>query len=66
MNDDVAGAEKAEALAKGEVHVKRDGRLGGVRFGVDFFQVGGAEGIVPDGSGRVAGETRSVWRTVVV
>ena len=35
--------------------VERDGGLGGVGLGVDFFEVGGAEGIVPEGGGGVAG-----------
>ena len=55
LDDDVAGAEEAETFAKRDVHVEGDGGFGGVGLGVDFFQVGGAEGVVPDGGGGVAG-----------
>lgn len=63
LDDDVAGAEKAEAFAKGKVHVERDGRFCSLGFCVNFFEVVRAEGIVPDGSGRIAGVARA--RTIV-
>ena len=55
LDDDVAGAEEAEAFAERNVHVEGDGGFGGVGLGVDFFEVGGAEGVVPDGGGGIAG-----------
>ena len=54
-DDHVAGAEEAEAFAEGDVHVERDRGLGGVGLGVDAFEIVGAEGVVPDGRGGVAG-----------
>lgn len=59
LDDDVAGAEEAEALAEGNVHVEGDGGFGAVGFFVNFFKVGWAEGVVPDGRGGVAGVTRA-------
>src|SRR5690349_588186 len=59
LNDDVAGAEEAEAFAEGNMHVKRNGRGAAIGVLVDFFEVGRAEGIVPDGSSRVAGVARA-------
>src|SRR5580704_2753519 len=55
LDDDVAGAEEAEALAEGDVHVERDGGFGCLGLLMDFFQVGRAEGVVPDGGGGVTG-----------
>src|SRR4029077_6512435 len=55
LDDDVAGAEEAQAFAKRNVHVERDGRFSALGFFVDFFEVGGAEGIVPDRRGGIAG-----------
>ena len=55
LDDDVAGAEKAEALAEWNVHVERDRGFGAVGFFVDFFEVGWAEGVVPDGGCGIAG-----------
>src|SRR5579859_6120853 len=55
LDDDVAGAEEAQALAKGDVHVERNGGFGAVGFFMDFFEVGGAEGIVPNRRGGIAG-----------
>jgi hypothetical protein len=37
LDDDVAGAEEAEAFAEGDVHVEGDWGLGGVGFFVDFL-----------------------------
>lgn len=59
LDDYVAGAEEAETFAEGDVHVEREGGFGGVRLLVDFFEVGGAEGVVPDGGGGVAGVARA-------
>lgn len=59
LDDDVARAEEAQALAKGNVHVERDGRFSALGFFVDFFEVGGAEGIVPDRRGGIAGVARA-------
>lgn len=59
LDDDVAGAEEAEALAKGNVHVKRDGRFGAIGLLVDLFEIIWTEGIVPDGRGRVARVART-------
>src|SRR5580692_9400079 len=55
LDDDIAGTEEAEAFAEGDVHVEGDGGFGAIGFFVNFFQVGGAEGVVPDGGGGVAG-----------
>jgi hypothetical protein len=55
LDDDIARAEEAETLAKRDVHVERHGRFGALGFFVNFFQVSGAEGIIPDGRGGVAG-----------
>jgi len=55
LDDDVACAEKAKALAKGKVHVEGDRGFGGICLFVDFFEVGGAEGVVPNRRGGVAG-----------
>jgi hypothetical protein len=59
LDDDIAGAEQAEALAKRDMHVQRDGGFGTLRFFVNFFEVRGAKGIIPDRRGRVAGVTRT-------
>lgn len=59
LDDDVAGAEKAEAFAEGKMHVKRDGSFGSIGFGVDFFEIIGTERIVPNGRGGIAGVTRA-------
>lgn len=59
LDDYVAGAEEAEALAEGDVHVEGDWGFGCVGLGMDFFQVGGAEGVIPDGGGGVAGVARA-------
>ncbi len=59
LDDDVAGAEKAQAFAERNVHVERDGRFSALGFFVDFFEVGGAEGIVPDRRGGIAGVARA-------
>src|ERR1700680_1917781 len=59
LDDDVAGAEEAETLAKRDVHVERDGGFGALGLFVDFFEVGRAEGVVPNGRGGVAGVTRA-------
>src|SRR5262249_31115560 len=64
LDDDVAGAKKAEALAKGQMHVKGNRSAGGVGGRVDFFQLGGAKGIVPHRGGGIAGITRA--RAVVM
>ena len=59
LDDYVAGAEEAEAFAKGDVHVEGDGALRCVGFGVDLLEIVGAERIVPDGSGGIARVTRA-------
>ena len=59
LDDYVAGAEEAKALAEGDMHVERDGRAGKLGFFVDSFEIGGAEGVVPDRGRRVASVTRS-------
>ena len=58
-DDHVAGAEQAEALAEGKMHVERDGRLRGVGLGVHAFEVVGTEIILPDRRRRIAGVTRA-------
>jgi len=58
LDDDIAGAEEAERLAEGKMHVKRNRRSRGVGFGVDFFKVSGAEGVVPDRCGGIGGVAR--------
>ena len=55
LDDDVAGAKKTEALAKGQMHVKGNGSARGVGGRVDFLQIGGAKSIVPNGGGGIAG-----------
>jgi len=55
LNDDVAGAEEAQGFAEGKMHVEGDGRLSAVGFRVNGFEIGGAEGVVPDGRGGIAG-----------
>src|SRR6266404_4505234 len=59
LDDDVAGAEKAEAFAEGNMHVEGDGGAGGFGFGVNFFEIGGAKGVVPNGGRGIAGVTRA-------
>ena len=59
LDDDVARAEEAQALAKGNVHVEGDRRFSALGLFVDFFEVGGAEGIVPDRRGGIAGVART-------
>src|SRR5690348_6169583 len=59
LDDDVAGAEEAQAFAEGNVHVERNGRAGAIGLLVEFFEVRRAEGIVPDGSGGVTGVARA-------
>ena len=58
-DDHVAGAEQAKAFAEGQVHVERDGRARGFGLGVDVFEVVGAEGVLPDGRGGIAGVARA-------
>jgi hypothetical protein len=55
LDDYVAGAEEAEAFAEGDVHVEGDWGFGLVGLGVNFFEVVGVEGVVPDRGGGVAG-----------
>ena len=57
-DDHVAGAEQAQALAEGQVHVERDGRLGGVGLGEELIEVVRSDVVLPDGRGRVAGVAR--------
>src|SRR5271170_6700677 len=59
LNDDVARAEQAEALAKGNMRVQRNRRPSAIRFLMHFFQVVRSEGIIPDRRGRIAGVTRT-------
>jgi hypothetical protein len=59
LDDDIAGTEEAETLAKRDVHVQGHGRFGALGFFVNFFEVSGAEGIIPDGRGGVAGVPRA-------
>jgi hypothetical protein len=59
LDDDIASAEEAQAFAKRNVHVERDGGFSALGFFVDFFEVGGAEGIVPDRRGGIAGVARA-------
>jgi hypothetical protein len=63
LDDDVAGAEEAEAFAEGDMHVEGDWGFGLVGFGVDSFEVVGAEGVVPDWGGGVAG-VAGAWAVV--
>jgi hypothetical protein len=63
LDDYVASAKEAEAFAEGNVHVKRDGGFGGVGFGVNFFEIVRAEGVVPDRGGGITCVARA--RTVV-
>ncbi len=59
LDNYVAGAKEAQAFAKWQVHVERERRLRTLRLGVHFFQVAGAESIVPDGSGGITGVARA-------
>src|SRR6267378_5509442 len=58
LDDHVAGAEQAQALAKRNVHVEGDGTLRAFRFFVNVLQVVWPEGIVPYWRGRIAGVAR--------
>src|SRR5216684_2555256 len=58
LNNDVAGAEEAEAFAEGNMHVERNGSFGALGFIVHAFEISGAECIVPDRSRGIAGVTR--------
>jgi len=55
LDDDIASAKKAQTLAKGQMHVKRNRSAPSVGRCVDFFQIGGAEVIVPDWGSGIAG-----------
>src|SRR5882762_9324446 len=59
LDDDVARAEEAEAFAEGNVHVEGDGGAGGFGLGVNFFEIGRAEAVVPNGGRGIAGVTRA-------
>src|SRR5258708_11916753 len=48
LDDDVAGAKKTEAFAKGNVHVERNGCAGARGFIVHTLEVSAPVGIVPD------------------
>src|SRR5712692_9886751 len=58
LNDDVTGTEKAEAFAKGNMHVEGNGCARSLGFTMHAFEVSGAECIVPDRSRGIAGVTR--------
>src|SRR5713226_4725278 len=55
LNDDVASAEETEAFAEGNVHIERNRCAGPLGFSVHAFEIGRAEGIIPDGRGWIAG-----------
>ena len=59
FDDDVAGAEEAEAFAEGNVHVERDGSSGALGLGVHFLEIVRAESIVPDGRSGITGVART-------
>jgi hypothetical protein len=59
LDDDVAGAEEAETLAKGKMHVERDGRGIALSLFDGGFEIGGAESVDPDRSGGIAGVARA-------
>src|SRR6266403_875581 len=59
LNYDVARAEEAEAFTKGNVHIEGYWRPGTVGLFVNTFQIGGAEGVVPDGRCGIAGVARA-------
>src|SRR5260221_132196 len=58
LDDDVAGAKKTEAFAKGNVHVERNGCAGALGFIVHTLEISGPEGIVPDRRRGIAGIAR--------
>src|SRR5260370_30532268 len=55
LNDDVAGAKKAKALAEGNVHVEGNRSAGPLGFFVYSFEIARAESVVPDWRGGIAG-----------
>ena len=57
-DDHVAGAEQAQAFAEGKMHVERDGRFRGVGLREELVEIVGADVVLPDRSGRVAGVAR--------
>ena len=59
LNDDVAGAKEAQALAERDVHIERDGRPDTLGFFVHTFEIGGPESVVPNGRGGIAGVARA-------
>ena len=59
LNDDVAGAEQAQALAEGKMHVERNGAARFVGRAIALLEIVGAEIVLPDGSGRIAGVARA-------
>jgi len=59
LNDDVAGAEKAEAFAERDVHVERNWSAGMLGLLMDAFEIGWAKGVVPDRGGGITGITRA-------
>src|SRR5579864_2889954 len=58
-DDHIAGAKKAQAFAKREVHVKRDRSARGFSLFVSTVEVVEAEIVAPDGRGRITGVARS-------
>src|SRR5947207_10534630 len=59
LNDYVARAKQAQALAEGNVHVEGNWCARSVSFGVNFLEIVDAEGVVPDGCGGIASVARS-------
>ena len=59
LNDDVAGAKEAQALAERDVHIERDGRPDTLGFFVHTFEIGGPESVVPNRRRGIAGVARA-------
>src|ERR1700736_6175739 len=54
LNDDVARAKQAQALAEGNMHVQGNRRSSPIRLFVHSFEVVGAKGVIPNRGRRVA------------
>src|SRR2546429_4832001 len=64
LNDDVAGAKEAQALAERDVHIERDGRPDTLGFFVHTFEIGGPQSVGPNRRRGRAGVARA--RTIVL
>ncbi len=59
LNDHVAGAEEAQAFAEGKMHVERNRAARFVGLAIALLEIVGAEIVLPDGSGGIAGVARA-------